>query len=623
MNPQPLGSRYLLEEPIGQGGMGVVWRGRDREIGDPCAIKVLRPEFAADPAAVTRFVRERTALIKFRHPNVVTLRDMIVEGDCLALVMDLVDGGDLSAYRRNCGGTLPLGDALGLTAQICDALAAAHAAGIVHRDLKPANVLLDAGQVRLADFGIARIVGESPATTTGMVIGTIGFMAPEVIKGEEPTSACDVYAVGITLYELLTGGQPFTGQAVAVMRGHLDTMPSRPDGMPDRLWALVSACLNKDPGARPSAMAVARALRDPALLSESVPHGQTAASYGRPYDGPSALDGWTSSRSVTNGQPAGSAYASAGGPVTASVRLSAMASSAAPATGAVAMGMPASPQTDVPLRGASAETEAAFVGLGAADLPPGPGRPARHRNARRIGIRAVWAAVAAVVLVSAGVAGTYLATSGATSGKAAGPMASPLVADTQSQIPSARASHRSTSPSARPSTSAVKSTAAPVSTPEPATAPSSAVPSGVPAVPEPIGPNLVADGDFSDSTLSAWDDLVSNTTVVSGGSRGGYAAQMTGNPTAGVTQTITGLRPGTEYELTGWIISDTGDYATYVGVKKYNDTVGVSHALNSSTWAETVMTFIPGPGDTTAEVFCWQAVAGTGYCSDISVHAMS
>ena len=93
MGYQPLGSRYLLEEPVGQGGMGVVWRGRDRVLGDVCAIKVLRPELAADPAAVTRFVRERTALVKFRHPNVVTLRDMIVEGDCLALVMDFVEGG--------------------------------------------------------------------------------------------------------------------------------------------------------------------------------------------------------------------------------------------------------------------------------------------------------------------------------------------------------------------------------------------------------------------------------------------------------------------------------------------------------------------------------------------------
>jgi serine/threonine protein kinase len=263
MSPQPLGSRYLLEDQIGQGGMGEVWRGRDRESGDYCAIKVLRPEFAADPGAVTRFVRERTALVKFRHPNVVSLRDMIVEGDYLALVMDFVEGGDLASYRRSRGGALPLGDALGMTAQICDALAAAHAAGIVHRDLKPANVLLDAGQVKLADFGIARIVGESPATTTGTVIGTIAFIAPEVIRGEQPTPACDVYAAGITLYELLTGGQPFTGQVVAIMHAHLESAPPRPAGMPDRLWTVISACLAKDPGARPPAGLLACALRDP------------------------------------------------------------------------------------------------------------------------------------------------------------------------------------------------------------------------------------------------------------------------------------------------------------------------------------------------------------------------
>jgi serine/threonine protein kinase len=103
MNYRPLGSRYQLEDQIGQGGMGVVWRGRDRVTGDVCAIKVLRPELTADPGAVTRFVRERTALVKFRHPNVVTLRDMIVEGDSLALVMDFIDGGDLGTYRHGCG----------------------------------------------------------------------------------------------------------------------------------------------------------------------------------------------------------------------------------------------------------------------------------------------------------------------------------------------------------------------------------------------------------------------------------------------------------------------------------------------------------------------------------------
>jgi serine/threonine-protein kinase len=569
--------------------MGVVWRGRDREIGDLCAIKVLRPEFAADPAAVARFVRERTALIKFRHPNVVTLRDMIVEGDSLALVMDLVEGGDLSAYRRNCGGTLSPSEALSVTAQICDALAAAHAAGIVHRDLKPANVLLDAGQVRLADFGIARIVGESPATTTGMVIGTIGFMAPEVIRGEEPTPACDVYAVGITLYELLTGVQPFTGQAVAIMRSHLDAAPSRPDGMPGRLWALVSDCLSKDPGTRPSAAVLARALRDPALLRETAQAG----------------------------------------PPTASVRVPA---DAMLAVGAMALGT-GSPVTEVPLRAESPVTEAAFVGIGAAGPQAPPGRRAHHRDSSFLGMRPLWAVAAALVLVFAAAAGTYLTVSGGTVGKA-GPSASPLAAATLSQsvtlagTASPTGTHHPAKPSARPSVTATIASATPAGTPGSATtsaAPStSAAPGGTPAGnPGPTGPNLVADGDFSDSSLSGWNKQVLNTVVVSGGQRGGYAALMTGDPTAGVTQIITGLTPGTEYELTGWIISDTGNYSTYVGVKGYDGGVGVSRALNVSSWTEAVLTFTPAPGHTTAEVFCWQAVAGNGYCTDVSVRAAS
>jgi serine/threonine-protein kinase len=244
--------------------MGAVWRGRDRETGARYAIKVLPPEYARSATTVARFVRERTALVSFQHPNVVTLHDMIVEGDRLALVMDLVEGGDLEAYRQQRGGAVSRGDALGLTAQICDGLAAAHAAGIVHRDLKPANVLLDAGRVRLADFGIARITDESFATTTGTVLGTVAFMAPEVIKGQEAGPPCDVYAVGITRYLLLTGAPPFVGQVPAIMHGHLETAPPRPNGIPDRLWALIGVCLSKDPAARPGAAALAHALRDPA-----------------------------------------------------------------------------------------------------------------------------------------------------------------------------------------------------------------------------------------------------------------------------------------------------------------------------------------------------------------------
>jgi serine/threonine protein kinase, bacterial len=266
MTPEKLGSSYVLEERIGEGGLGVVWRGRDTSTGTTYAFKLLRAEYVQDPATVARFVRERTALLRFRHPNVVVLHDMIVERDRLALVMDLIAGGDLGAYRRRRGGTLPPDEATKLTAQICAALTAAHAAGIVHRDLKPANVLLDGdngheGEVRLTDFGIARVSGEPTVTTQGFFLGTVGYLAPEVIQGSEPTPACDVYAAGITLYELLAGQPPFTGQTAAVIYAHLQGEAPRPDGIPDAAWRLIVACLNKDPARRPSAAEVEFALR--------------------------------------------------------------------------------------------------------------------------------------------------------------------------------------------------------------------------------------------------------------------------------------------------------------------------------------------------------------------------
>jgi hypothetical protein len=273
----------------------------------------------------------------------------------------------------------------------------------------------------------------------------------------------------------------------------------------------------------------------------------------------------------------------------------------------------------------------AVVGIGAAGPPQRPdgqrpdgrrpGPPAGHRGSRRIGIRPLWAAAAALVLVSAGVAGTYLAMSGSPSGQSAGPASSSLATATQSpaaalaKTASPVASH---SPSARATTPSAQPKATAADTPTPA----STGPVGAPGVAEPTGPNLVADGDFSDSTLGAWNLLQQNTVVVSAGARGGYAAQMTG-PYAGVTELVTGLKPGTEYELTGYIISDTGNFSTYVGAKAYDSSAGVSRALNTTSWEQAVLTFTPAPGHTTAQVFCWQAVAGTGYCTDVSLRAMT
>jgi Protein kinase domain len=286
MSPQALGSRYLLDEPIGEGGMGVVWRGRDRETGAPYAIKVLRPEFARDPNAVARFVRERTALVTFRHPNVVTVHDTVMEGNRLALIMDFIPGGDLHAYRKRRGGKLSPGEAAALASQICEGLAAAHAAGIVHRDLKPANVLLDGGHVWLADFGIARVAGQPTSTTTGNVMGTVQYMAPEAIAGQDITAACDVYAVGITMYELIAGDLPFGGHAAAIMHQHMSVAPVRLAGVPDRLWDLISGCLSKNPKDRPSAAALARSLRIGMPAWEPVPEPAGAAMAGMGLAGP-------------------------------------------------------------------------------------------------------------------------------------------------------------------------------------------------------------------------------------------------------------------------------------------------------------------------------------------------
>ncbi|MEU3523217.1 protein kinase [Streptomyces sp. NPDC038707] len=273
---RPVGSKYLLEEPLGRGATGTVWRARQRETagaeaavpgqpGETVAIKVLKEELASDPDIVMRFLRERSVLLRLTHPNIVRVRDLVVEGDLLALVMDLVDGPDLHRYLRENGPLTPVAASL-LTAQIADALAASHADGVVHRDLKPANVLLmqHGGEMHpmLTDFGIARLADSPGLTRTHEFVGTPAYIAPESAEGRPQTSAVDVYGAGILLYELVTGRPPFAGStALEVLHQHLSAEPRRPSTVPDPLWTVIERCLRKNPDERPGAGNLARALR--------------------------------------------------------------------------------------------------------------------------------------------------------------------------------------------------------------------------------------------------------------------------------------------------------------------------------------------------------------------------
>ncbi|MFJ4584306.1 serine/threonine-protein kinase [Streptomyces echinatus] len=273
---RPVGSKYLLEEPLGRGATGTVWRARQRETagaeaavpgqpGETVAIKVLKEELASDPDIVMRFLRERSVLLRLTHPNIVRVRDLVVEGDLLALVMDLVDGPDLHRYLRENGPFSPVAAAL-MTAQIADALAASHADGVVHRDLKPANVLLQQydGQMHpmLTDFGIARLADSPGLTRTHEFVGTPAYVAPESAEGRPQTSAVDIYGAGILLYELVTGRPPFSGgSALEVLHQHLSAEPRRPSTVPEPLWTVIERCLRKSPEQRPSAENLARGLR--------------------------------------------------------------------------------------------------------------------------------------------------------------------------------------------------------------------------------------------------------------------------------------------------------------------------------------------------------------------------
>ncbi|PAP76525.1 serine/threonine-protein kinase [Rubrivirga marina] len=271
---------YRIESLLGKGGMGTVYRGLDLMLDRPVAVKALRADVAASPQHVERFRQEARTLARLLDPHIATLYALHRDGDDLYMVMEFVEGETFEALLHR-EGRLPVGRALALFDQALQGLEHAHRRGIVHRDVKPANFMLTpGGTVKAMDFGIARLLGSTRMTQTRHAIGTAEYMAPEQVRAREVDARTDVYALGVMLYEMVTGRVPFEAEsAFETMQAHLQAAPPSPrhlvPGLPEAVEAALLTALAKDPADRhPSVAAFRAALADVALdapLADPIP----------------------------------------------------------------------------------------------------------------------------------------------------------------------------------------------------------------------------------------------------------------------------------------------------------------------------------------------------------------
>ncbi len=260
--PRRLADRYELEQPIGRGGMGEVWRATDTVLGRQVAVKTIDLRSVPDESGAARFEREARVTAGMSHPGIVTVHDSGVEGDTAYLVMELLPGPSLADRLKE--GPLPVAEVERVGRDVAAALDAAHARGLVHRDIKPGNIVYaDDGRVRVVDFGITQLgetTGSQALTATHTVMGTAEYLAPEQALGGRVDGRADLYALGCVLYALLAGAPPFRGATpVATMMMHAndpvpDLLEARPD-TPPWLAGLVTSLLAKDADARPAGAA--------------------------------------------------------------------------------------------------------------------------------------------------------------------------------------------------------------------------------------------------------------------------------------------------------------------------------------------------------------------------------
>jgi len=243
--------RYQIIEELGKGGMGKVYKAHDTEINEKVALKLIKPEVAADEKTVERFRNELKLARKISHKNVCRMYHLSKIEDAQYITMEYVSGEDLKSLIRKIG-QLPIAKAVSIAQQVCEGLDAAHKLGVVHRDLKPQNIMIDdKGNTRIMDFGIARSLKTKGITEAGMMIGTPEYMSPEQVEGEETDHRSDIYSLGVILYEMVTGRVPFEGDtSISIALKHKKETPLNPRELnaqiPEHLSWLILRCMEKD-----------------------------------------------------------------------------------------------------------------------------------------------------------------------------------------------------------------------------------------------------------------------------------------------------------------------------------------------------------------------------------------
>ena len=247
--------RYEIIETLGQGGMGKVFKAYDRKISDVLAVKLIRPEISVNDKAIERFKNELKIARKITHRNICRMHDLGEEGYFHFITMEYVAGEDLKRFIRRAG-TLSSGKAVNIAKQVCEGLAEAHRLGVIHRDLKPQNIMIDQdGNAKIMDFGIARFVDTDRMTGSGVMIGTPEYMSPEQVELKDVDKRADIYALGIVLYEMVTGRVPFEGETpLSIAMKHKTEKAKNVRELNPQVSAglagIISKCMEKDPGNR-------------------------------------------------------------------------------------------------------------------------------------------------------------------------------------------------------------------------------------------------------------------------------------------------------------------------------------------------------------------------------------